>query len=90
MPSEQISQNEFIAQAVAEAARAASQTMAVASTSRQENAGFKMSGSIMKQPTLNRNAKDKYEELQTFKLEVSNMLQNYNLGQTEKVSIIKN
>ena len=37
----------------------------------------------------NWNAKDKYEELQIFKLEVSNMLQNYNLSQTEKVSVIK-
>ena len=44
----------------------------------------------MKQPTFNWNIKDKYEELHNFKLEVSNMLQNYSLGQTEKVSIIKN
>ena len=49
-----------------------------------------MSGSIMKQPMFNWNTKDKYEELCNFKLEVSNMLQNYNLGQTEKESVIKN
>ena len=35
MASEQISQNEFIAQAVAKAARAAIQTMGTADTSRQ-------------------------------------------------------
>ena len=44
----------------------------------------------MKEPPFNWNAKDKYEELQNLKLEVCNMLQNYNLGKTEKVSIIKN
>ena len=44
----------------------------------------------MKQPAFNWNAKDKYEELQNFRLEESNMLQNYNLGQTKKLSIIKN
>ena len=49
-----------------------------------------MSDSIIKQPTFNWNAKDKYEELQNFKLEASYMLQNYNLGQTEKLSVIKN
>ena len=35
-----------------------------------------MSGSRMKQTMLNWNAKDKYVELQNFKLEVSNVLQN--------------
>ena len=53
MASEQISQNEFITQAVAKAARVTIQTMAMANTSRQYNAGLKMSRSIMKQPTFN-------------------------------------
>ena len=44
----------------------------------------------MKQPTFNWNAKDKYEELWSSKLEVSNVLKNYILGQTEKESILKN
>ena len=70
-------------QAVTEAARVGIQTMAAAGTSRQGNSGLKMSRSIMKQPTFNWNAKDKYEKMHNFKLEVSNMLQNYNLGQTE-------
>ena len=78
MASELISQNEFTAQAVAEAANVVIKTMAMVITSKQDNAGLKMSGSIMKQPALNWNAKDKYEELQNFKLEVHNMLQNYN------------
>ena len=89
MASKQLSQNEFITQAV-EKARVAVQTMAMASTSRQDNAGLKMSGSIMKQPVSNWDAKDRYEELPDFKLEVTNVMQNYNLGQRGKVSVIKN
>ena len=77
-------------QVVAEAARVAIQTMATASTSRQGNAGPKMIRPMMKQPTFNWSTKDKYEKLLNFKLEVSNMLHNYNLGQKEKVLIIKN
>ena len=73
MASEQISQNEFIMQAVAKAAWVVMQTMATAGTSRQDNAGPKMNGPITKQPTFNWSAKDKYEELQNFKLDVSNM-----------------
>ena len=63
--------------------------MATAGTSRQGNGELKMSGSITKQPIFNWNGKDKYEELQNLKLEVSNK-QDCNLGQTEKVSITKN
>ena len=66
------------------------QTMAMASTPKQDNTGLKINGSIMKQHMFNWNAKVKYEEPQNFKLEVNNMLQNYNLHQTEKVSIIRN
>ena len=69
MASKQISQNEFIAQAVAEAARVALQTMAMVSIPRQGNIGLKINGSIMKQHMSNCNAKDKYEELLNFKLE---------------------
>ena len=63
MASEQISQHEFIAQAVAEATRVAIQTMATTGMARQENAEIKMSRPILKQPTFNWRAKDKYEEL---------------------------
>ena len=69
-------------QAVARAARLAIQTMATAGTSRQDNARPKIS-------LHSTGAQDNYEEMQNFKLEVSNMLQNYTLGQTEKVLIIK-
>ena len=90
MASEQVSQNEFIVQVIAEATRAAIQTMATAVMARQENPGTKMSGPILKQPTFNWKAEDKHEELQNFKLEVSNMLQDFSLGQTDRVSVIKN
>ena len=63
MASKQISQNEFVAQAVAKAAKVAMQAMAMASTSRQDSTGLKMSGFILKKPTFNWNVKDKYEEL---------------------------
>ena len=66
MASKQISQNDFITQAVAEAARVAIQTMAVASTQRQGNRGLKMCGSIMKQSMFNWNVKEKYEDLGNF------------------------
>ena len=90
MANKQIGQNELIAQAVAEATRVAIQTMATTHMARQENTGIKMSQPILNQPSFNWRANDKYKELWYFKLEVSNMLQNYNLGQWERVSVIRN
>ena len=43
----------------------------------------------MKQPTYDCSTKDKYAELRYFKLEVNVMLQNFNMRQAERVSIIK-
>ena len=80
MASNQVGHNEFTVQAVAEAT----------SMARQENAGIKMSRPILKQPMFNWRAGDKYEELQIYKLEISSMLQNLNVGQRERVSVIKN
>ena len=85
MPSEQTSENHFIAQEVAKAPRAAIQTMATPVNTRP-----KMSGPIMKQPTFHRSTNEKYAELRNFMVQVSGMLQNVNLGQTEGVSVIKN
>ena len=50
MEHEQTSQNEFMTHAVAKATRLTIQTVATAGTSRPDNVGPKMSGSIMKQP----------------------------------------
>ena len=84
MASEKLSQKGFITQAVAKASRATIQTMVMASTLRQDSAGLKMSGSIMKQPKFNWHTKDKFEELGNFRLEVSKVQPNYNHGQAEK------
>ena len=63
--------------------------MASVSTSRPDNVDTKMNRLIMKQPMFDPCTKDKYAELRNFKLEVSYMLQNINLGQTERVLVIK-
>ena len=68
MINEQKNSNEYIAQAVAEAARATIQTMAMVSKTRAENTGPRISGTIVKQPTFNWITKDKYAELRNFKL----------------------
>ena len=62
----------------------------MAGTEGAENAGPRMSGPIMKQPTFDCSAKDKYVKLQNFKLEVKCMLQNFNIRQMERILIIKN
>ena len=59
-------------------------------TSRLDSVRPKMSRCIIKQQTLDWSTKDQYAELRNFELEVSNMLQNFNLGQTERVLNIKN
>ena len=63
MANEQANTNGCITQALAEAARAAVQTMAMAGTAREENVGPRMRGPIMKQPTFYWSAKDKYAKL---------------------------
>ena len=44
----------------------------------------------MKQPTFNLKAKDKYNELKNFKLEVNNIFKSYSMPQTKHIAIIKN
>ena len=70
MANEQTNSNEYIAQAVAEAAEVAIQTMPMSNTARSENGEPRMSGPIIKQPTYNWSSKDKYAELGNIKLEV--------------------
>ena len=50
MTIEQINSKEYIVQSITEAIKAAIQTMAMASATRVENTGLRMSGPIMKQP----------------------------------------
>ena len=70
MASEQTKPNKYTSQAVAKAARAAIQTMSAADTARAENVGPRMSRPIMKQPTFDWSAKDKYANLRNIKLEI--------------------
>ena len=58
MASEQTNDNEVIAQAVAEAPRAAIQAIAVDGTDRIQNVG--LGRPVRKQPTLNWEVEDKY------------------------------
>ena len=51
MASKQTNANEAIDQAVAEATRAAIQAMAVGEAERAQNAGSRLGGPTMKQPT---------------------------------------
>ena len=44
----------------------------------------------MKQPTFNWEADNKYNELNTFRLEANNILSTYNMPQKENVAIVKN
>ena len=69
MANEQTNINEYITQAVPKAARLAVQTKAMAGTASVENPGSRMSRPIMKQPTFDWRAKDKYAELRNLKLE---------------------
>ena len=70
MASEQITVSVTIAKTVAEATRAAIQTVAERA---QSTAGPKIGGPAMKQPTFNWEAEDKYSELKTFRQDVNNI-----------------
>ena len=81
MAREQTNTNKYLAQA---ATRVAIQAKSMTSAARAENIGHRMPGPIMKQPTFDWSAKDKYVKLRNFKLEVKNMLQNFNISQNRK------
>ena len=90
MATEQI-MNEVIAKAVAEATTVAIQPMAEAWVERMHDTSGPTIGSpTMKQPMFDWNAKDKYSELKTFRLEVNNVLSTYNTPQADKLALVKN
>ena len=89
MASEQVIVNEAIAKA--EATSAAIQVMAAAmAESPQSIAPPKLGRPAMKQPSFNWEADDKYNELKTFRLEVSNIPTMYNTPQEEQLVMVKN
>ena len=52
--------------------------------------GPKIGGPTMKQLSFDWNAEDKYNELKTFRLEVSDVLSTYNTPQTDNLALVKN
>ena len=78
MASEQI-MSEAITRAEAEATRIAIQTMVEPQVERTyDGSGPKVGSPTMKQLMFDWNAQDKYSELKTFRLGVSNILSTYN------------
>ena len=90
MASEQIIVNEAIAKAVAEVTKAVIQAIAVATIEKPQGmTGPRISGPTMKQSNFIWEAKDKYNELKTFRLEVNNILSTYNTPQAEQLVFVK-
>ena len=56
---------------------------------KHKNAGPRLGGPIIKQPTFNWEAEDKYSELKNFRLEVNNIFKSYSTPQEEQIAIIK-
>ena len=91
MASEQITMSETIAEAVVEATRVENQAMVATAAERPQNmAGAKIGGPAMKQPTFNREMKDKLCKLKTFRLQVNNILSAYNTPQAEQLVMVMN
>ena len=90
MASEQI-MSKAITRAVAEATRIVIHTMVEAHAERMHNgSGPKVGGPAMKQLKFDWNTQDKYSELKTFRLKVSNILSTYKTQQADKLSLVKN
>ena len=91
MATNQANVTETIAQIAAEAAGMVVQSMAMPmAENNQMNVGPKKGSLLMRQPMFDWHSSDKYAELRNLRMEVNNMFQNYNIKQTERVSIIKN
>ena len=90
MKNEQSNTNKVIAKAVSEAARVTIQAMAAAEQKGTQNVGTRVGRPIMKHPTFNWEAEDKYNELKNFRLEVNNIFKSYSMPQAEQIAIIKN
>ena len=83
--------NEVITKAMAEATGTAIQPMATTQVQRMPNtSGPKIGGPVLKQPSFNREATDKYTEWKAFILEVRDALSTYNIQETDKIAMVKN
>ena len=81
--AEQAAINDVSMNAVAEATRAAIQTM-VESQQGKEDQRPKVGGPALRQPQFNWDAADKYTEWKAFILEVRNVISTYNAHDQEK------
>ena len=81
--ADQAAMSDMIAKAVAEATRAAIQTM-VELQQRQEDQRPKVGGPVLKQLQFSWEAADKYMERKAFILEVRNVISSYNADEQEK------
>ena len=91
MASKQSTMSDIIAKGMAEAIRVVIQAMAAATADRpQTTAGPNIDSPAMKQPNFNWEMEDKYSKLNTFKLEVNNILSTYNTPQIEQLAMVKN
>ena len=83
--------NEVITKAMAEATRIAIQPMAMTQVQRTQNtSGPKIGGPVLKQPSFNREATDKYTEWKAFTLKVRNVLSTYNIQEMDIIAMVKN
>ena len=83
--------SEVITSAIAEATKVALQTMAEAEAQSTQSArGPKLGSPTPRQPMFDWKVPDKYTELNTFKLESSNVLSTYGMPEAEKLVVVKN
>ena len=89
--TDQAAMNEAIVKAVAEATRVVIQAMAETQAQRMPNtSGPKVGGPVLKQPSFNWEATDKYTDWKAFLLKVRNVLSTYNLQEMDKIAMVKN
>ena len=87
--ADQATINDMIVKAVAEATRAAIQTM-VKSHQGQEDQRPKVGSLVLKQLQFNWDTADKYTEWKAFILEVRKMISTYSTHKQEKIAMEKN
>ena len=86
--ADQATMNGVIVRVVAEATRAAIQTM-VELHQGQEDQRPKVDSLVLKHPQLNWDTADKYTEWKAFILEVRNVISTYNAHEQEKIAMVK-
>ena len=60
--------------------------MALTAAERTQNVRPRLGGPMLKQPTFNLQAEDKYNEFKNFRLEVNNIFKSYSMPQVEQIT----